>query len=65
MDDGIGDMEGRGHLVVEVEAHVRLLALPHQGDQVAQIAHGHAVEALELQVVQLLIAQRGVACQHL
>ena len=60
---------GRGaagpHMVVEVEAHEGLLAPPHQGGQVVQVAHRHAVEALEPQVVQVLVPQRGIARQHL
>ena len=53
------------HFLVQVEAHVGLLALLDQPGQVAQVTHRGAVEGVELQVIQLLVAQRGVTGQHL
>ncbi len=53
------------HVVVQVEAHEGRAAVQAELREVAQVAHGLAVEAQHLHVVQLLVAQRRVAGQHL
>ena len=53
------------HIQVEVEAHEGLRACGGQLCQVGQIADARAVELQDLRVVDLLIAQRGIAGQHL
>ena len=59
-------MDGlRTHVILEVEAHVRFSRLVDEGDQVAQVDDGLAVELLQLHVVQILVTQRRVARQNL
>ncbi len=53
------------HIQVEVEAHEGLGAGGGQLREVRQVADARAVEVQDLGVVDLLVAQRGVAGQHL
>lgn len=51
--------------VVKVKAHVLVGAGSGQLCQVGQGAHSCAIELVDAQIVEVLIAQRGLAGQHL
>mmetsp|Transcript_4711 Transcript_4711/g.8156 ORF Transcript_4711/g.8156 Transcript_4711/m.8156 type:complete len:211 (+) Transcript_4711:249-881(+) len=54
------------HLIVlQVPAHVGLSTGRHQLCQMAKVANGHAVEFGNLHVIDVLVAQSGIAGQHL
>ena len=53
------------HIQVKIEAHEGLGAGGGQLREVRQVADARAVEVQDLGVVDLLVAQRGVAGQHL
>ena len=55
----------RTHVIFEVEAHVWLLRLCDEGDEVAQVDDRLAIELLQLHVVQVLVTQCRVARQYL